>query len=254
MDYLLLAGGAFLAGLVDAVVGGGGLIQLPLLMTVFPGAPVPLVFGTNKVVSIAGTASAAWQYGRKVKIDKKLILPILPAAFVGGVLGASIASRLTPAMLKPLVIVLLVSVGLYTFLKPDFGKLKTEPLVKKAFKKAGALTGGCIGFYDGFFGPGTGSFLIFAFVRLFGLDMLHASASAKIVNLTTNIAAIIVFSLNGGVMWKLALLMAAMNILGAQVGIALAVRHGNRFIRGLLLVMVSALTLKLTWEYIHSLL
>ena len=146
-----------------------------------------------------------------------------------------------------MVLLMLLVVGTYTYLKPDFGSNSAYFHVKRPVLLAGMI-GVSLGFYDGFFGPGTGSFLIFAFVRLFGMDMLHASASAKIINLATNLGALAYFLLHHGVMWEIGLLMALANIAGAQVGTHLAVRHGNRFIRHLLLLVVSVLILKLGWD------
>ena len=247
MEVVLLLSGAFLAGLIDAVVGGGGLIQLPLLLTVFPQVAIPVLFGTNKLSSIAGTGSAVWQYARKISISWHLAVPAAAAALVGAVLWAATVSFLPPAAMRPLVLVLLTVVGAYTLWRPDFGKQRAERNPRRPRVLAGALGAG-IGFYDGFFGPGTGSFLIFGFVRLFGMDMLHASASAKVVNFATNLAALAFFLTHQGVMWQLGLAMACANVLGAQAGTRLAMRHGNRFIRILLLVVVAALIGKLALD------
>ncbi|MGC3962637.1 MAG: TSUP family transporter [Rhodocyclaceae bacterium] len=252
MEFLILGAGAFLAGLVDAVVGGGGLIQLPLMLAVLPQVPIPIIFGTNKVSSIAGTASAAWAYSSKIKLDKRIALPGAIAALVGSAIGASVVSFLSSEILKPLVLVMLVLVGGYTFLKRDFGREKRTPIVVRHIGLVAALIGLSIGFYDGFFGPGTGSFLIFAFVRLFGMDMLHASATAKVVNFATNLAAIVYFSLHAGVLWKLGLFMAIANVAGAQVGTRLALRHGNGFVRWLLLAVVSVLIVKLGLDVLRG--
>lgn len=248
MEWLILPAGAFLAGLIDAVVGGGGLVQLPLLIAVMPGTPIPILFGTNKLSSIAGTASAAWQYSRRIRIPWDLALPASTAALLGAAGGAAVVSFLPSAALRPLVLIMLLLVGTYTWFKPDFGKDHRPPMIVKARRSAAAMMGLLIGFYDGFFGPGTGSFLIFGFVRLFGLDMLHASAASKFVNLATNFAALCFFLMHDGALWKLGLTMACANILGAQIGTRLAVRHGNRFIRLLLLLVVAVLIMKLSWD------
>lgn len=248
MEWLLLIGGAFLAGLIDAVVGGGGLIQLPLLLAVFPSVSIPVLFGTNKLSSIAGTASAAVQYSRAVSVPFKIAVPASTAALVGAALGAAIVSFLSAQVLKPMVLVLLLGVALYTWFKPNFG---ATSVAKQDFHFPRLIACGIgfgLGFYDGFFGPGTGSFLIFAFVRIFGMDMLHASASAKLVNLATNFAALAFFLCHDGVLWQVGLVMACANVAGAQVGAHLAVRHGNAFVRRLLLAVVSVLMLKLSWD------
>lgn len=249
MEWTLVLSGAFLAGLVDAVVGGGGLVQLPLLLAVFPLAPISVLLGTNKLSSIAGTASSAWHYARKIKINYTLILPASCAALLGALSGASVVSFLSSQIIRPFVLLMLLVVGFYTWLKPSFGGLANKQAIfsKDRYSRfAGIGLGFSLGFYDGFFGPGTGSFLIFAFVRLFGMDMLHASASAKFVNLSTNLAALAFFLLHDGVLWKYGLGMACANVLGAQLGTRLAVRHGNGFIRYLLLLVVSVLVVKLS--------
>lgn len=250
-ELLLLGGGAFIAGFVDAVVGGGGLIQLPLLLAVFPAAPIAVLFGTNKLSSIAGTLTATIQYGRRIGISRAVALPAALAALPGAAIGAAAVSFLPPGTVRPLVLVLLVVVGFYTWLRPDFGRFQNLGLVQNSVRAASALTGFGLGFYDGFFGPGTGSFLVFAFVRLFGLDMVQASASAKLVNLATNFAALAFFLLHQGVMWKVGLVMAVMNVMGAWLGSHMTLKHGSGFVRWMLLVIVAILTVKLSWDLIH---
>jgi uncharacterized membrane protein YfcA len=245
MEIALLSAGAFIAGLVDAVAGGGGLIQLPLLLAIFPEYPIPLLFGTNKLSSIAGTASAAVRYSIHVKLPMNIVIPGSFAALIGSALGASSVNLIPHAVLKPLVLILLILVGSYTFLKPGFGSTHTRPVITRFIPAGAAVAGFSIGFYDGFFGPGTGSFLIFIFIRLFGLDMLHSSAAAKTLNLATNLAAVIIFALSSSILWKTGLIMAAANIAGAQTGAHLAIRHGNKFIRWIMLCAVSALILKI---------
>ncbi|HEX5127318.1 MAG TPA: TSUP family transporter [Rhodocyclaceae bacterium] len=245
MELLLLSLGACIAGLVDAVVGGGGLIQLPLLLAVFPETAIPVLFGTNKLSSIAGTGSAIWRYSRHITLPR-IAIPTSIAALVGAWLGAGAVSLLPSTVLKPLVIFVLTVLGIYTFCASGFGTKSGTPMFNRSGGYIAALVGFGLGFYDGFFGPGTGSFLIFAFVRLFGMDMLHASASAKLVNLATNLAALSFFFLHMGVLWRVGLVMAFANICGAQIGSLMALKHGNRFVRWLLLVVVTVLIAKLS--------
>jgi uncharacterized protein len=246
--YLILVLGAALAGFIDSIAGGGGLIQLPLLMSVFPTLPVPVLFGTNKLSSIAGTASAAIRYGKEIRPDPAILVPASIAALAGSASGAALVQFLPSSFLKPMVLALLVVVGAYTFFRPTFGASDGTPRVTRAVPAIAALTGLGIGFYDGFFGPGTGSFLIVLFVQLFGYGMLRASASAKIVNLATNLAAIAFFALSGSVMWKTGLVMGAANVAGAQAGTWLSLRRGNGFVRWMFLVAVAALTVKLAFD------
>jgi len=250
MDWLLLGGGAFVAGLVDAVVGGGGLIQIPLLLSVFPAASIAVLFGTNKVSSIAGTLGAGIRYARAVSIPWRVAGWSAASAFFGAWIGAQVVSLLPKDVLKPLVVLMLVLVGTYTFIKKDFGKLEQHTLSTKLIVPVSLIAGAVIGFYDGFFGPGTGSFLIFVFVRWFGFDFLKASASAKIVNVSTNLAAIASFALGEGILWKIGGVMAIANLAGSQLGAHLALRHGNGFIRWMFLILVVVLVSKLGWELI----
>ncbi len=246
-QWLLLAGAAFFAGLVDAVVGGGGLIQIPVLLSQFPQTAIPTLFGTNKLSSIAGTGAALWRYARSVSIPWAVVLPATAAALVGAWCGAAVVAWLPRSAMRPLVLALMLAVALYTFMRKDFGHAETRELVP-ADRWRGVALGLAIGFYDGFFGPGTGSFLIFGFVRLFGMDFLRASASAKVVNAATNLAAIGFFASHGPLLWGVALLMAGCNLAGAQIGTALALRRGTGFVRQAFLFVVAVLIVKLAWD------
>lgn len=248
IDWLLLAGMAFVAGLVDAVVGGGGLIQIPALFTVLPRALPAVLFGTNKLASIFGTASAALRYARRIRVPWRAALPAAVSAFVFSYLGAMTVSHLPRALLRPLVLVLLIVVALYTFARKDFGSVDHGRHHGAADMLLAVLVGAVLGFYDGFFGPGTGSFLIFAFIRFFGLDFLRASSVAKIVNVATNAAALLYFGAHGQVLWAVAALMAAFNIAGAVFGTHLALRHGSGFVRRVFLAVATALIVKFGYD------
>lgn len=179
IDWYILAPAAFFAGMVDAVVGGGGLIQIPVLLAQFPQTAIPTLFGTNKLSSIAGTGAALWSYARSVRIPWFVVLPATAAALVGAWGGAALVAWIPRETMRPMVVVLMIVVALYTFMKKDLGQQVTRVL-DGADRWKGALFGLVIGAYDGFFGPGTGSFLIFGFVRLFGMDFVQGSASAKV--------------------------------------------------------------------------
>jgi uncharacterized membrane protein YfcA len=247
IDWFILAPAAFFAGMVDAVVGGGGLIQIPVLLSAFPQTGIPTLFGTNKVSSIAGTGASLWRYARAVRIPWRLVLPATAAALVGAWLGAAVVAWLPRDAMRPLVLVLMLAVALYTFRRKDFGHAETRELVP-ADRWRGVALGLAIGFYDGFFGPGTGSFLIFGFVRLFGMDFLKASASAKVINAATNISAIAFFASHGPILWRVGLVMAACNLAGAQVGTWMALKRGTGFVRQAFLVVVAVLIAKLAWD------
>ena len=248
-NLLIMAVAAFAAGVVDAVVGGGGLIQIPMLLTQFPGTAIPTLFGTNKVSSIAGTSAAMVHYGRSVSIPWAVVLPATAAALVGAWGGAALVSWLPRTWMQPLVLVMMIGAAVYTFMKKDFGHAETREL-RSSDRWRGLLLGLAIDLYDGFFGPGTGSFLLFAFVRLFGMDFLRATASAKVINVATNVAAIAFFTSHGPILWGIGLTMAVCNLAGGQTGAVLAVRHGSGFIRKAFLAVVAVLIAKLAWGMI----
>ena len=242
-DWYILAPAAFFAGMVDAVVGGGGLIQIPVLLAQFPQTAIPTLFGTNKVSSIAGTGAALWRYARSVRIPWFVVLPCTMAALLGAWGGAALVAWIPRETMRPMVVVLMIAVALYTFVKKDLGHQVTRVL-SDADRWKGALFGFVIGAYDGFFGPGTGSFLIFGFVRLFGMDFVQGSASAKVVNLATNLSAIAFFAGHGPILWQIGLVMAVCNLGGSYLGTRLALKHGPGFIRKAFLGVVAILIAK----------
>ncbi len=244
----VLACAAVFAGFIDSVVGGGGLIQIPALFSTLPKEIPATLFGTNKIASIFGTANAAWRYARRVDMPWATTLPAALAAFACSYLGAMAVAWLPRDMLRPMILVMLIGAAAYTFWRKDFGALhRPQHAGAKEFVYALVL-GGVIGFYDGFFGPGTGSFLIFLFIRYFGFDFLHASAASKIVNVATNLAAIIYFVPNGFFLPVAAVVMALANILGSIIGTHLALRHGSGFVRKVFLMVVGALIVKFAWD------
>lgn len=249
----LLAISAFLAGFVDAVAGGGGLIQLPALLVFLPpdkAALVPAVLGTNKFASICGTTMALAQYARRVPLHWPTLSSAAPAALLFSFLGARSVSMLNPAVLQPAILVLLVAVAIHTFRQKNLGAVRRTPLPPNAQTWGGLAMGAVIGFYDGFFGPGTGSFLIFAFVGLFGLEFLTAAANAKFVNLATNLSATLYFALSENIFWDYAAVMALCNVAGATLGARLAILKGNLFVRRLFLGVVILLIVRLGWELV----
>ena len=243
---------AFLAGAVDAVVGGGGLIQIPALFAVYPAESAARLFGTNKCASVVGTANACWRYARQVEMPWRTILPAAVCAFLFSYAGAAAVAWLPKESIRPLILVLLIFAAGYTLMRKDFGSLHQPAHAGRRELVFASLLGAVIGFYDGFFGPGTGSFLIFLFVRFFGFDFLHASASAKVVNVATNLAALLYFVPNGHVLPLLAAAMALANVTGSLAGTWLALRHGSAFIRRVFLAVVSVLILKFAWDTLHG--
>lgn len=236
-----LAGAAFFAGFVDAVVGGGGLIQIPALFMAYPQHAPATLFGTNKLASVFGTTSAAWRYVRRVEMPWAVTLPATGAALVAAYLGAAAVAWLPKDWLRPLILALLVLAAAYTFWRKDFGAIHRPRRVSPRAMAGAVALGACIGFYDGFFGPGTGSFLIFLFIRFYGFDFLHASAAAKVVNVATNLAALAYFAPAGYWLPLAGVLMALTNIAGAVVGTHLALRHGSGFVRRVFLAVTLVL-------------
>ena len=248
LDLLFLLLAALFAGFIDAVAGGGGLIQVPTLLVALPGETPATVFGTNKLSSIFGTGNAALRYARRIALPWGVAWPAAGAAFVFSFAGAAAVSWLPKDVVRPLVLLLLVVVLVYTVARPEFGTLAGSRLARAREWRLALAAGAVLGFYDGFFGPGAGSFMIFAFVRWFRLDFLHASGAAKIVNLATNAAALAYFVPSGHVLWGIGLGMATFNILGAILGARLALRHGSGFVRGSFVVVASLLILRLGYD------
>jgi uncharacterized protein len=248
VDLVFLCAAALIAGLIDAVVGGGGLVQIPALFSFMPNAIPATVFGTNKLSSIFGTGSAALRYFNAARIRWSAAFPAAIAAFIFSFFGALTVSLIPADLMRALVVPLLIVIAVYTFLKKDLGSVHA-PLHEGAKEKFLAITlGAAIGFYDGFFGPGTGSFLVFLFVRYFGFDFLRASAAAKVVNVATNFAALLYFVPSGNLVWQLGLLMAVFNVGGSLLGTRLAIRHGSGFVRQIFLLVVCALILKFGYD------
>jgi len=246
LAFLLLA--ALFAGFVDAVAGGGGLVQVPALLVAVPAEAPAVVFGTNKISSIFGTANAALRYARRITLPWGLALPAAASAFVFSFLGAAAVAWMPMAVVRPLVLVLLVLVLAYTVARPSFGSGGGQRLEAGKERVLALLAGAVLGFYDGFFGPGTGSFIIFAFVRWFRLDFLHASSAAKIVNLATNGAALCYFIPAGMLLWEVGLWMAVFNVVGAILGSRMALRHGSGFVRWVFVGVAFLLIVRLGYD------
>lgn len=236
------------AGFVDAIVGGGGLILVPALFSVYPGAPPATLLGTNKGASVWGTAWATTQFARRVDMPWRPLLPAAAAALAGSFTGAWAVTLISAGGLRRALPFILLGVLLYTLAKKDLGRHHTPTLHGRSQALAASAIGLVIGFYDGFFGPGTGSFFVFLFVRVLGYDFLHASASAKLLNTATNSAALLLFMLKGHVWWHIAAVMAVANVAGSLLGTRLALKHGAGFVRGVFIVVVAALILKTGYD------
>lgn len=248
MELVIVSLASLLAGLVDSIVGGGGLILVPALFATFPAAHPATLFGTNKSASVWGTAIATWQYSQRVPMRWAAIAPAAVAGFGGSFAGAWVVTVIDPGFLRKALPFILLAVLAYTLARKELGRVHAPRLAGRREALAAAVIGVLIGFYDGFFGPGTGSFLVFLFVRTLGYDFLNASAAAKLVNTATNLAALVLFTLKGHVWWHFAVAMALANVAGSVIGTRLALRHGAGFVRGVFILVVSALILKTGWD------
>lgn len=250
-EVVTLCAFAFLAGLVDAVAGGGGLIQVPALFAVFPSLPAPILLGTNKFSALTGTTIATLRYSWSVPIQWRAVLPAAVLAGTGAVLGAKAVTLIDPVVLRPLLLVLLVSMAVYTLARPKLGE-NPDPLAIAQGDASFLSLCAVFGIYDGFFGPGAGSVMMFALVRWFGFDFLRAAATTKVLNLATNFGALVLFVVTGNVLYAVALPMAALNVAGGFLGAHFAIRRGSRFIRTVFLVVVTALVAKILVDILKS--
>jgi uncharacterized membrane protein YfcA len=247
-DLVLLCIAAFFAGFVDAIVGGGGLIQLPAALVILPSFPVASVVGSLKIPSFIGTATAVWQYLKKVEMNWKLLAVICTLAFLASYSGSYLLTHVSNAFMKPVLLVVLTIVAIYTYIKKDFGQKEERGISPGKLLRLGILISLVIGFYDGFIGPGAGSFLILAFIAFLHFDFLHASAHAKMINLATNIGSITLFLAKGNIVWSIALPMAVANSLGGFAGAKLAIAKGNKFIRIFFLIVIVGILLRFSWD------
>ena len=248
MELLIVSLASLLAGFVDAIVGGGGLILVPTLFAVFPTTHPATLFGINKGASVWGTSVATVQFARRVELRWGALLPAAAAGFAGSLGGAWLVTVISPGFLRKALPFVLLAVLAYTLARKDLGRHHTPRFTGHAETAAACCIGLVLGFYDGFFGPGTGSFFVFLFVRWLGYDFLNASASAKLLNTATNLAALALFAYKGHVWWHFALTMAVANVAGSLLGTRLALRHGAGFVRGVFILVVSALILKTSFD------
>lgn len=251
--WLLLLLAAFASGLVDAIAGGGGLIQVPALFAAYPDTHPATLLSANKVSSIGGTINAARRYLRHAKLPWNILGPAIVAGFIGALLGALAVSVFPPEPLRKALPFMLAALLAYTWFAPNMGaeNRPTHKIGRHEAVKAAAM-GLVIGFYDGFFGPATGSFFLFAFVRIFHFDFLHASAATKLVNVTTNLATILMLTSLGFIDWPLGLTLMVANIIGSQVGSVLAITHGSQFVRKIFLIVVLALIVRSAYSAFFS--
>lgn len=245
---VLLCLAAFVAGFVDAIVGGGGLIQLPAALIVLPKEVVSTVIGTLKIPSFSGTSIAFFQYAKRVSIRWRITIIMCSLALACSYTGSYLLTHVSNAFMKPVLLVVLVGIALYTYFKKDLGATSSKKVSDKKLLIYAATISIVIGLYDGFIGPGAGSFLILAFVALLKFDFLEASAHAKVVNLATNMGSIILFVMKGKIIWIYALPMAVANALGALIGARMAMLRGNKFIRIIFLLVIILTLLRFSYD------
>jgi uncharacterized membrane protein YfcA len=242
----------FVAAMLNASVGGGGLVLIPGMLNLFPAAAPAALLATEKCASVAGMATAAIQYARRIQLPWRLLMMMAATAFCGAHLGARAIAVLPSAWIKPFVVFLLLVMLIYTWFRPDFGKQDANIPVTRKDQVRGVLIGTAIGFYEGFFGPGAGSFLIFLFVRIFHFDFMRATACAKVVNMATNLGALAFFIPAGFVSFWLAIPMAVAMIAGSFAGSHLAMKGGNHWLRRLFLFLVISLLAKLIVDLLRQ--
>lgn len=243
--HLALIAAGFASGLIDAMVGGGGLIQVPALSLLYPGAGAASVIGTSKFGGVFGTAAAFWQYARRIRLPWRALAIACATASLGALAGAYLLTQISRAQFDVFLPIMLGAMLVYTLARKDLGQAHAPRFKGQSEDKASALTGAGMGLYDGFFGPGTGSLLVFIYVRVFGFDFIHASAMAKGVNVACNVCALGLFITLGYLLWPDALWLAAANLLGGVIGSKLALRFGSVWVRRIFIVVVAALILNI---------
>jgi uncharacterized membrane protein YfcA len=245
---ILLCVAAFAAGFIDAIVGGGGLIQTPAGLILLPNLPVSTVIGTLKIPAFSGTSFAAYQYLKKVTMNWKLLFIMMFLALPSAFLGSTLLTYMSNDFMKPLLLFILSLLAIYTYAKKNFGQHLERNISDRTQILNAVGISFIVGFYDGFIGPGTGSFLVVAFIALMGFDFLHAYANDKMVNLSTNFGSICLFVIKGKIIWAIALPMAASNAMGGWLGAKLAINKGNGFIRIFFLVVVMGTLLRFAYD------
>lgn len=248
LTLLLLCLFAFSAGFVDAIAGGGGLIQTPAALVLLPQFPVATILGSLKLPSFTGTGLALLQYMKRVKIIWREAALMCVIAFAAAFTGSQLLTMVGNRFMKPVIFCMLIVVAIYTYTKKDFGQQEKKPIPLKKERLYAILISLVIGFYDGFIGPGAGSFLVLAFITFLGLDFLHASANAKVVNLATNTGSILLFLIKGSIIWAIAIPMTVCNGLGGIVGARVAITRGNRFIRVFFLLIITGTLLRFGYD------
>ena len=249
--WLLTGLAGFAAGLLDSIVGGGGLILTPAMLNLHPGLNILQTIATQRTSSLLGTSVAAYNYFRHVVVERRIVLPALVSALVFSAIGVQFAKRIEPDVLKAVVLAVCVLLAVYTVMRKDLGLRESRRFAPEREALAASLVGAACGFYNGLIGPGTGTLLVFAFVSVIGLDFLKSSAVSKSTNVAADLSSWTVLAIGGFVQWTLAVPLIIGNMLGSYVGSHLAIRNGDRFIRMLFLAVVLALVARIAWSLLQ---
>lgn len=248
VSFLFICAAAFIGAFVDAIAGGGGLISVPAYF--LGGFPPHFALGTNKLSATFGSFSSTVEFFRNGKIHFGLVKYIIPCTLLGAVLGVNSVLLIDQDFLYPLVSIMILVVGIYTYFKKDLGLINTFQLKSKAQIAMGMFFGFTIGFYDGFFGPGTGSFLLFVFIKFFGMDFVNAGGNTKILNFVSNITSLVIFAAAGKINVLFGLVAGVFSLLGSVIGTKVAIRRGASFVKPIFLIMSFAVFVKLAFEMI----
>jgi uncharacterized membrane protein YfcA len=250
--WLLTALAGFAAGLIDSIVGGGGLVLTPAMLNLHPGLHILQAIGTQRTSSIMGTSVAAWNYLRKIRVERSIIVPACISALCASAIGVQFAKRIDPDILKWTVLILCVVLALYTALKKDLGMKEERRFHPKHESIAAIAIGASTGFYNGLIGPGTGTIMVFAFVSFLGLDFLKSSAVSKAANVSADLSSWTVLMLSGFVLWVLAVPLIIGNMLGSYIGSHMAIRKGQAFVRAVFLIIVISLIARQAWQLLAA--
>jgi uncharacterized protein len=251
-DLMFVLVAAFGAGFVDAMAGSGGLIQVPALFAMYPNIAPATLLGTSKFAGIFGIASAVLRYAQRMHTPWRSLVPLAAFALLASVGGAKLATVVAPELFRPLVPIMLLIVLVYMVRRRDLGAEHAPRAFAGKHHVIGAMLIAAIGIYHGFFGPGTGSLLMFVFVRCYGFDFLHASAAARFMNLATNGAALAYFAARGHVLWPVGVATAICNVGGAMFGARLALRGGSQVVRRVFIVVVALLIVRTAWDALRQ--
>lgn len=244
--FLCIAG--FLAAFVDSIAGGGGIISVPSYMIV--GLPTHIALGTNKFAATMGSLTSSINFIRSGNCNFKLLKIVAPFTLIGSILGVKTVLLIDESFLQPLVLVLILAIGIYTFFSKSLGEEDNFKGLTNKNLCLSILLGFSLGFYDGFFGPGTGTFLVFGFINILGLNFLKASANARVLNFVSNISALVTFAISGNINYLIGIPVCIFMILGAKIGTKLAIKKGNKIIKPIFITMAMAVAVKMLFQII----